>query len=116
MTANKELCQKIQSYTPEQCANLVTHPSSEIYYALKQRIQKCDPPWIRSFVDNSGLIRLVDTLGLLSQDRQKMPWNSVCDAILQLDCIGCVREVLNFNEGMEYLVRNGGLVDKLVLG
>ena len=112
-----DIANKIQSYSAEQCSNIVTKPNSEIYYALKLRMQKCDPPWIQSFVDHYGLNRLVDTLLLLSQDRQKAEWTSVCDAILQLDCIGCVREVLNVPVGMEYLVQNhGDLVNKLVLG
>ena len=95
---------------------LLKQPNSDTFFSLKQWLSSSSTPWLREFIRCQGLDRLIETLALLSQDRQTEEWSSISDAILQLDCMGCIREVLSHREGMEHLLENPRLIEKLVLG
>ena len=70
--------------------------------------------WLRAFLELGGLDLLVSTLERLAA--AKHDFSSFSDAILQLDCVACVRELLNTDIGMRWMVDNRGLVRKLVKG
>ena len=67
---------------------------------------------MNKFLHLGGLESLLDALEQLSGKE----FTNFGDAVLQLDCLACVRAVLNTNEGMVFLLRPEDLVRKLVIG
>ena len=98
------------------CASLLLKPSCEAFYSVKQRLSCCDAAWLQEFLAWHGLTHLLDTLVLLGQSRDGVAWSVVSDAILQLDCVGCLREILNHCHGLDYVTQRPELISKLVLG
>ncbi|KAK3599959.1 hypothetical protein CHS0354_012606 [Potamilus streckersoni] len=107
-----ELQQDLARSTPEQCVAL-THsvPSVQMYYALRLKLERCGEAWLQSFLDLGGLDSLLNSLDQLTG----RGFTSFLDAILQLDCISCVRAVLNSNVGLDFMVNSEGNIKKFAI-
>ncbi|KAL3880229.1 hypothetical protein ACJMK2_032478 [Sinanodonta woodiana] len=107
-----ELQQDLAKSTPEQCVAL-THsvPSVQMYYALRMKLERCGEAWLQSFLNLGGLESLLNSLDQLTG----RGFTSFLDAILQLDCISCVRAVLNSNVGLDFMINSEGDIKKFAI-
>ncbi|ELU12761.1 hypothetical protein CAPTEDRAFT_83604, partial [Capitella teleta] len=101
----------LQNCLPERCLKLAQNPSTQGYYALKASLETSSASWIQRYLNLGGLDALVDALESLSG----RDFTNFGDTVLQLDCLGCIRAVLNTTEGMNSLLNQEDLVRKLVI-
>ena len=105
----------LENGDPEHCVTLTHNPSVHVYYALKSRIESSAPSWLQQFLELDGLGSLINTLEQLSRSSAGTD-GSFSGAILQLDCLSCVKAVLNTNIGMTYFLQHQNYTRKLVMG
>ncbi|OWF54490.1 inverted formin-2-like [Mizuhopecten yessoensis] len=98
--------------TPEKCI-LLSHsaPSVQMFYALRMRLESSSEVWLQEFLDLDGLQSLLASLCQMTG----RGFTSFSDAIFQLDCISCIRNILNTHVGLDFMVRNDGYTSKLAL-
>ncbi|WAQ97742.1 INF2-like protein [Mya arenaria] len=88
-----ELQQDLARSTPTQCVTLTHSVPSE-------------------YLELNGLDSLLDSL---DQMTGRSGFTCFSDAILQIDCISCIRSVLNSSVGMEYFINNDIYTKKLTM-
>ncbi|XP_064636259.1 mucin-5AC-like [Lineus longissimus] len=64
---------------------------------------------MRNFLRDNGVDTLLNTLGSLCE-RKRL---HLSDTILQLECVGCVRAVMNSQSGLDYIIENKEFTRKL---
>ncbi|KAL8612531.1 hypothetical protein ACOMHN_053596 [Nucella lapillus] len=87
-------------------------PSVHVYYALRSQLERCKPSWLQEFVALGGMDSLLDSLCQMTGKT----FTSFSDAILQIDCISCIRAILNTHLGIHYLLNTPTAANKLVMG
>ena len=94
---------------PEICLQMMKQPTMKSTVALKKQIQNNDTKWVQSFLEEGGLCLLLDCVGSLSTGRVRQ----LSDALLLLEVIQCVKEVVNCKVGLEYLIQSLDFTQKL---
>lgn len=102
----------IQHSRPDRCVRLSHNPSIHVYYALKSKIENSDQAWLEEFLELDGLESLLDSLVLLSGKG----FMNISDSVLQLDCIACVKAILNTRLGLQFVISKETCVRKLASG
>ena len=69
---------------------------------LKAKLLKCRPEWIEGFLEHGGLLVIFDSLDALS----KKGLGSFMDAVKQLDCIQCIRAIMNSGSGLRFIIHS----------
>lgn len=83
------------------------------YIGLKNRIKTADQRWIEEFLEQGGLEAIFDTLSALTSKG----FCSFMDAVQQLECVRCIKAIMNHPFGIEYVIMMGDtFVNKLVKG
>ena len=83
------------------------------YIGLKNRIKTADQKWVEEFLEQGGLETIFDTLSALSSKG----FCSLMDAVQQLECVRCIKAIMNRPFGIEYVIVVGNtFVNKLVKG
>ena len=77
--------------------------------------QESHPRLLQQFLELDGLGSLISTVEQLSRSTSASD-GSFSGAILQLDCISCVKAVLNTTIGMTYFLQHQNYTRKLVMG
>ncbi|KAI6655271.1 Inverted formin-2-like [Oopsacas minuta] len=67
---------------------------------LKAKLLKCPPDWIEGFLEHGGMQVIFDSLDVLS----KKGLGSFMDAVKQLECIQCIRAIMNNGGGLRYII------------
>ncbi|XP_076467924.1 inverted formin-2-like [Babylonia areolata] len=99
--------------TDAQACVMASHsPSVHVYYALRSQLERCSVTWLQEFVSLGGLDSLLDSLCQMTGKT----FTSFSDAILQIDCISCIRAILNTHLGIDYLLQTPSAANKLVMG
>ena len=108
-----ELEVQMRKASPKNCIALShSSPSVQMFYALRTRLESCSDSWLHEFLELDGLQSLLDSLIQMTAKG----FTSFSDAIHQLDCLACVRAVLNTNTGLDFMVRHDMYTPKLSLG
>lgn len=97
---------------PLACVLYSHSPSVQVYYALRTRLESSSDAWLQEFVALDGLDSLLDSLGHMIGPK----FCGFSDAILQIDCLSCIRAVLNSRVGMDLLVNSQDCIFKLLKG
>lgn len=102
----------LEGADPELCITLLERGLN--FTGLKARLKAADQTWIEHFISNGGIPALFDALEALG----KKGFSSIIDAIRQLECVGCVRAVMNNRFGLEFIIETTGetFVRKLTEG
>ncbi|XP_033743499.1 LOW QUALITY PROTEIN: inverted formin-2-like [Pecten maximus] len=97
---------------PEICVEIIGLPTfgMKSLSSLKKKIEHSKGEWVQGFLDNGGLDRLFDIVDNVGSKRV----NQLSDAMLLLECVACIKSVLNSRLGLDYLVQNGAYTKKLV--
>jgi len=102
----------LEKCDPEICVNILRIPNVKSFSSLKKKIQHSKGEWIQGFLDAGGLDVLLDHVDTLGMKRVQL----LSDAILLLECVACIKVVLNSRLGMDYLIQHGDYTKKLVKG
>ena len=101
----------LEGTDPELCLSLFKNCFN--FVGLKNRIKSADQKWIEEFLEQGGLETVFDTLAALSNKG----FCSLMDAVQQLECIRCIKAIMNHPFGIEYVVVIGDqFVNRLVKG
>ena len=97
---------------PELCITLMERGLN--FSGLKHRLRTADQAWMEQFLAIGGLSAIFDALEALGQ----RGFNSIADALRQLECVGCVKAVMNNRFGLEFIISQPGegFVKKLAQG
>jgi hypothetical protein len=91
---------------------VVLGPTLKKLGELKKALKKADKTWMRNFLSDNGVDTLLDTLGSLCERKRLQ----LSDTILQLECVGCIRAVMNSQSGLDYIIENKEFTRKLATG
>ncbi|KAK7067270.1 Inverted formin-2 [Halocaridina rubra] len=99
----------LANWDPETCVTLLRMPTVSNYSGMKKLIEVADESWLEDFLSLDGLGILFEALERLSEKK----FSSIADAILQLECVLCIKAVMNAKSGLEYIVSNEDYTRKL---
>lgn len=101
------------SKSPELCIQLLARtPSRKVFLELKSKVENCSKEWLNEFIEIGGLTCLFESLAVLCHRR-----NEIFFTFLErLECVRCIKAVLNSNAGLEAMSRSNLLVRKLANG
>lgn len=102
---------------PELCINLLRIPSLKNFSALHPKLAKCSSEWMWEFLSLGGLEILMNALEILSMRLSAESGHFVfMDAFVAVECVQCIKEVLNSHAGVQYFVSSPDLVSQLAYG
>lgn len=107
-TTNSDKLSEPESYTEA----LLRTPSVHIYASLQRKLASTDPEWILYFLHHHGLEILLESLEQICSHRS----THFLDVILQIECVECVRAIMDSSMGLDYIVENKEFTRKLAAG
>ncbi|XP_078369378.1 LOW QUALITY PROTEIN: inverted formin-2-like [Oculina patagonica] len=100
---------------PELCISLLRIPSLKNFSALHPKLAKCSTQWMSEFLVLGGLDVLMNALEILSVRLSAQNCHiAFMDAFVALECVQCIKEVLNSQAGVLYFLSSPDLVCQLV--
>lgn len=81
---------------------------------LKKILRHANQQWMEEFLEKGGLVAIFDALSALANQQML----SMGDALPQLECVECLKAVMNSPYGLDFMIHSGNdrFVNKLVLG
>ncbi|KAK4317796.1 hypothetical protein Pmani_011151 [Petrolisthes manimaculis] len=99
----------LANWDPETCVTLLRMPTVSNYSGLKKLMEMAGKEWLEEFLSLGGLEVLFESLTRLSE----RGFSSIADALLQLECVLCIKAVMNSRTGLQYIVNNHQYIRKL---
>lgn len=96
----------------ELCVRLLSTSSLQNFSGLKTKLQTSSGQWIAEFLIQGGMEVLFQALERLSRDRRM----SFVEAFMQLECVNCIKAVMNSKQGLDSMSHNKTLVRSLAKG
>ena len=102
----------LEGADPELCITLMDRGLN--FRGLMQRLKSADQQWIEQFLAAGGLSAIFDALEALA----RLGFSSITDALRQLECVSCIKAVMNNKFGLEFIIAQPGegFVKKLAQG
>ena len=102
----------LEGADPELCITMLERGLN--FLGVKNRIRSSDQQWMEHFLSSGGLTAIFDALEVLGS----RGFSSIADAIRQLECVSCVKAVMNNVYGLEFIIHSPGekFVTKLASG
>lgn len=102
----------LEGADPELCITLLERCLN--FSGLKHRLLTADQAWIEQFLAIGGISAVFNALEALGQ----RGFTSIADALRQLECVGCVKAIMNNRFGLEFIIAmpGEGFVKKLAQG
>ena len=100
----------------DSCIRAIHYSTVHTYSGLRKKltqVQTTDPEWMNTFLNANGLGLLIEALNKLCE---KKSLNSFVDTVVQLECVGCIRTVMNSESGLDYMIDNKEVIGKLASG
>ena len=104
--------QNLNAVEPELFIKFVRIPSLKTYSSLKAKLDICSKEWLTEFLELGGLSSLFEVLEKLSE----RGLGKFSDAFLQLECVRCIKAVMNNVTGLEYMANDSSLTRHLGTG
>ena len=104
--------QNFDSYTPAICIDFLKSPNLKLLSSLNKRLKQNKKEWNEEFLELNGSDVLLDIVDALGNKRV----TQLSDALLLLECVECIKTLMNSKMGLEYLVQHGDYLKKLVKG
>ena len=89
----------LDNVEPNIVIDMIRHPSIQNYTSLKKFLSKCNRGWLEKFLQFEGMEVFLETMEMLCDQG----CSSVVDAFIQLECILCIKAILNSTAGIEYI-------------
>lgn len=83
---------------PELCVTLFQRGLK--FSGMKHRLRSADQNWMESFLEQGGLLAIFEALQTLGDTTV----DSLTSAMKQLDCVACIRAVLNSQVGLNFII------------
>ena len=96
----------------ELCVCLLSASSIQNFSGLKTKLQTSSAHWIEEFLFHGGIEVLFQSLERLTQ-RGKLAF---VDAFKQLECVNCIKAVMNSRHGLDFMTQNNTFARNLVKG
>ena len=103
---------ELSNCDPDVCVSLLRIPSMKTCSALNRKLKQADSEWIAGFLEADGLTVLLDTVDTISSKRV----SQLSDAMLLIECVACVKTIMNSKIGLEYIIDDPDYTRKLVKG
>ena len=87
---------------PDICVRMLRIPTLQTYAALKRRLDSSGRVWMQGFLDEGGLDALLQHMEMNCKKRV----TKFMDALVLLECVMCIRAVLNNKTGLEYFTEH----------
>lgn len=102
----------LEGADPELCITLMDRGLN--FRGLKHRLKSADQHWMEQFLSAGGLSAIFDALEALAA----LGFSSIADALKQLECVACIKAVMNNKFGLEFIIAEPGegFVKKLAQG
>lgn len=104
--------QNLKDIEPELFIKFVRIPSLKNYSSLIAKLANCSNEWLTEFLTLGGLASLFDVLAQLGERGLA----KFSDAFLQLECVRCIKAVMNNITGLEFMVNDSSLTRQLATG
>ncbi|CAH3125916.1 unnamed protein product [Pocillopora meandrina] len=101
--------QKLNEVEPELFIKFLRIPTLKTYASLIQKLEKSSKKWMTDFLEQGGLTTLFSVLEKLCERGLA----KFSDAFLQLECVRCIKAVLNNVTGLEYMTTDPSLTKQL---
>lgn len=98
----------------ELCVRLLSSSCLRNFSGLKTKLQTSSAKWIAEFLSEGGMEVLFQALERLS--RGGAGRMAFVEAFMQLECVNCIKAVMNSKQGLDSMVQNSDLVRNLVEG
>ena len=86
--------------------------SAQTFSSVKRKLRSCSQEWMQGFLDNEGLERLLDCVDTLALKRVTV----LSDALVLIECVECIKAVLNSRIGLSLLVERPEYCRRLIKG
>ena len=98
---------------PKYLARSLQNPCVSNYFGLRSKLRGASTMWVLSFLEHGGLNSLFQALENLGKRQHS---SGVVNAFLQLECVFCIRSVMNTKTGMDFILENKELSRLLTQG
>lgn len=82
---------------------MLSYPSVQNYAGIRSKLKVCSNEWLGEFLHRGGLDVLLFTLERLSTGSTKR--TRFVDTLLQLECVCCIKEIMNSQSGLKYMIK-----------
>ena len=96
----------------EFCVRLLRTAHLQNFAGLKTKLQTSSDQWISEFLNQGGMEILFQSLERLSLSGRV----AFMEAYMQLECVNCIKAVLNSKQGLDLLVQSKSLACSLTKG
>lgn len=96
----------------ELCVRLLSTSFLQNFSGLKAKLQTSSGQWISEFLIQGGMEALFQALERLSRGGRM----AFVDAFMQLECVNCIKAVMNSKQGLDSMIQNKSLVRSLAKG
>lgn len=96
----------------EFCVRLLRTAHLQNFAGLKTKLQTSSDQWISEFLNQGGMEILFQSLERLSLSGRL----AFMEAYMQLECVNCIKAVLNSKQGLDLLVQSKSLACSLTKG
>ena len=102
----------LEGADPELCITLMDRGLN--FRGLMNRLKTADQQWMEQFLSLGGLTAIFDALEALG----RLGFSSIADALKQLECVSCIKAVMNNKFGLEFIIAQPGegFIKKLTEG
>lgn len=107
-----EIPQNFNNVEPELFIKFLRIPSVKTYASLRSKLDTCTKEWLTEFLELGGLTSLFEVLEKLSE----RGLGKFSDAFLQLECIRCIKSVMNNVTGLQFMANDSSLTRHLATG
>lgn len=99
----------MDNWDAETAVALLRFPTVSNYSGLKKLMEMADKDWLEDFLSLDGLGVLFESLERLGEKG----FSSITDALLPLECVLCIKAVMNSTTGLDYITNDSSYVRKL---
>ncbi|RZF34086.1 hypothetical protein LSTR_LSTR011656 [Laodelphax striatellus] len=96
-------------WEPELCIQLLKIPAAQNYSAIRRILDKAPTKWVLEFLERDGFGTLLNSLLSIGN----RGYYSLADTYSQLQCVLCLRAVMNSPAGLQYIVKRRHYIRKL---
>uniref|UniRef100_A0A2C9K4F2 FH2 domain-containing protein n=1 Tax=Biomphalaria glabrata TaxID=6526 RepID=A0A2C9K4F2_BIOGL len=92
------------------CLFLLAIPTVHTFSSVKKKLRNSKQEWLQGFLDHEGLERLLDCVDTFASKRV----TALSDALILVECVECIKSVLNSKIGLSVLVHKSEYTRRLI--
>lgn len=99
------------NFDPCTCVAFLRSPTPKTYAALNRKLKNCDRKWMTGFLEENGLDALLASVDSISSRKIQL-----ADAMMLLECVACIKTVMNSKIGLQVITERREYVEILLSG